>query len=244
MSRRSWPRQASRRTSASRPTPLSPAAASGTPKPTRPTPGTCGSCWPTAGCRSAGSRRRRSWSAGRCWRPTTTCAASTPPGYSGSTRCSSTRARRGWARARCAPNAAWPRCGRPRPRTCPRPGSCRWPPRWTCSPPSRPGWTRCAGSCGGRPPPHRRPGARGPAVRRRAADRAGDDLLARQRRPVFLQPQGGPVRRAGCHRLLLRRQALARAPVPPGPEILRWVAYGAGKALAARRPPATTTTRP
>ena len=36
-------------------------------------------CWPRAGCRSAGSRRRRSWSAGRCWRPTTTCAASTPP---------------------------------------------------------------------------------------------------------------------------------------------------------------------
>ena len=31
------------------------------------------------------------------------------------------------------------------------------------------------------------------------------------------EPQGGPVRRAGCHRLLLRRQALARAPVPAGP---------------------------
>ena len=30
-------------------------------------------------------------------------------------------------------------------------------------------------------------------------------------------PQGGPVRRAGCHRLFLRRQALARAPGPrPG----------------------------
>ena len=100
-----------------------------------------------AGCRSAGSRRRRSWSAGRCWRPTTTCAASTPPGSSASTRCSSTRARRGWARARCAPIAAWPRCARPPPCTCRRPGSCRWPPRWTCWPPSRPGWTRCASSC-------------------------------------------------------------------------------------------------
>jgi transposase len=28
-----------------------------TPRPTRPTPSTCGSCWPRAGCRSAGSRR-------------------------------------------------------------------------------------------------------------------------------------------------------------------------------------------
>ena len=25
----------------------------------------------------------------------------------------------------------WSSCGRPRPRTCPRPGSCRSPPRWT-----------------------------------------------------------------------------------------------------------------
>ena len=41
--------------------------------------GTCGRCWPRAGCRNAGSRRRRSWNAGRCWRPTTICAASTPP---------------------------------------------------------------------------------------------------------------------------------------------------------------------
>src|SRR5690348_5051023 len=32
--------------------------------------------------------------------------------------------------ARCAPRRAWPRCGRPRPAACPRPGSCRWPPRW------------------------------------------------------------------------------------------------------------------
>jgi len=32
----------------------SPAAASGTPRPARPTAGTCGSCWPRAGCRSAG----------------------------------------------------------------------------------------------------------------------------------------------------------------------------------------------
>jgi transposase len=44
------------------------------------------------GCPNAGSRRRRSWSTGRCWRPTTTCGVSTPPGCSGSMRCSSTRA--------------------------------------------------------------------------------------------------------------------------------------------------------
>ncbi len=69
---------ASRRTSPSRLIPRSPAAASGTPKPTRPTAGTCGCCWPRAGCRSAGSRPATSWNAGRCWRPTTTCGPSTP----------------------------------------------------------------------------------------------------------------------------------------------------------------------
>src|SRR6266536_3444217 len=60
------------------------AAASGTPRPTRPIRGTCASCWPMAGCPSAGSRQRRSWNAGRCWRPTTICAASTPPGSTAS----------------------------------------------------------------------------------------------------------------------------------------------------------------
>jgi hypothetical protein len=30
------------------------------------TPGTCGCCWPRAGCRSAGSRPGTSWSTGRC----------------------------------------------------------------------------------------------------------------------------------------------------------------------------------
>ena len=37
------------------------------------------SCWPRDGCRSAGSRPATSWSAGRCWSCTTTCAASAPP---------------------------------------------------------------------------------------------------------------------------------------------------------------------
>ena len=41
-----------------------------------------------------------------------------------------TRAPRPWARAPCAASRAWPRCGRSQPRICPRPGSCRSPPRW------------------------------------------------------------------------------------------------------------------
>ena len=77
------------------------------------------------GCPNAGSRPHGSWSAGRCWRHITTCAASTPPGCSGSTRSSSTRAPRRWARVRCAARAALPRCGRPRRRTCHRPGRSR-----------------------------------------------------------------------------------------------------------------------
>ena len=47
-------------------------------------------------------------------------------------------------------------------------------------------------------------------------DRAGDDLLAGRGGPVLLLPQGGPVRRAGRHRLLLRPQGPARAAVPAG----------------------------
>jgi hypothetical protein len=35
--------------------------------------------------------------------------------------------------------------------SCLRLGSCRSPPLWTCSPPSKPSWNRCAASCG-RPP--------------------------------------------------------------------------------------------
>ena len=53
------------------------------------------------------SRPVTSWNAGRCWSCTTTCAASTPPGCSASTRSCSTRAPRPWVRARCAPGRAW-----------------------------------------------------------------------------------------------------------------------------------------
>ena len=41
-------------------------------------------------------------------------------------------------------------------------------------------------------------------------------LLAGRGGPVLLRPQGGPVRRAGHHRLVLRPQGPARAPVPAG----------------------------
>ena len=92
-----------------------------------------------------------SWSAGRCSSCITTCGPSTPPGCSGSTRCCSTRAPRPWARARCAPGRAWPRCGTSRPLTCRRPGSCRSPPPWRCSRRWRTGCTRCGTSCWRRP---------------------------------------------------------------------------------------------
>ena len=54
------------------------------------------------------------------------------------------------------------------------------------------------------------------AVRGRPGHRAGDDLLAGRGGPVLLLPQGGPVRRAGRHRVLLRPQGPARAAVPAG----------------------------
>jgi hypothetical protein len=50
----------------------------------------------------------------------------------------------------------------------------------------------------------------------RAGHRAGADLLAGRGGPVLLLPQGGPVRRAGRHRLVVRPQGPARAAVPAG----------------------------
>ena len=96
------------------------------------------------------------------------------------------------------------------------PGSCRSPPPWTCSPPSRPAWRYCARSCGLPPAPDRREGAGRAAVRRRAGHRAGADVLAGRGGPVLLLPQGGPVHRAGHHRLVLGPQGPARAAVPAG----------------------------
>jgi hypothetical protein len=62
-----------------------------------------------AGCQNAGSRPAASWSAARCWRPTTTCEPSTPPGCSASTRCCPARAPgpgRGHASHRAGPGRA------------------------------------------------------------------------------------------------------------------------------------------
>ena len=83
--------------------------------------------------------------------------------------------------------------------------------------PGGPAGGRAARAAGRRPAPDRGEGPGGAAVRGRPGHRAGDDLLAGRGGPVLLLPQGGPVRRAGHHRLLLRFQALARAAVPAGP---------------------------
>src|SRR5207344_878931 len=63
-----------------------------------------------------------------------------------------------------------------------------------------------ASAANGCPAPGRRQGPGRAAVRGRPDDRAGDDLLAGRRGPVLLLPQGGPVRRAGHHRVFLRWQ--------------------------------------
>ena len=57
-----------------------------------------------------------------------------------------------------------------------------------------------------RPASDRREGAGRAAVWGRPGHRAGADLLAGRSGPVLLLPQGGPVHRAGHHRLLLRPQ--------------------------------------
>ena len=74
-----------------------------------------------------------------------------------------------------------------------------------------------APAAGRRPGSDRRQGARRAAVRSRPGHRAGDDLLAGGSGPVLLLPQGGPVRRAGRHRVVFGPQGAARAAVPAGP---------------------------
>ena len=71
-------------------------------------------------------------------------------------------------------------------------------------------------AAGCRPASHRREGAGRAAVWGRPGHRAGADLLAGRGRPVLLLPQGGPVHRAGHHRLVFGPQRPARAPVPAG----------------------------
>jgi hypothetical protein len=137
------------------------------------------------------------------------------------------------ARERCAPSRAWPACGRPRPRTCRRPGSCRSPPPWTCSPPLKPSWARCAASCG--MPPGISPARRyWPSGCMESGPVTGLALTCwlGGKGPVLLLPQGGPIHRAGHHRALLRPQRTPRAAVRQGPPVLRWAVYEAGKTHA------------
>src|SRR5208282_1037266 len=82
--------------------------------------------------------------------------------------------------------------------------------------PGGPAARGAASAAGCRPAPDRREGAGRAAVRGRAGHRASTHLLAGRGRPVLLLPPGGPVRRAGHHRLLLRPQRAARAAVPAG----------------------------
>ena len=205
--------------------PPSPGAASGTPRPIRPTRGTCGCCWPRAGCRSAGSRPVTSWNAGRCWRPTTTCGrahglgaadprGAVPPGRPGPGRGDAAhRAGRGRAaggRGRCLSPA-----GQLQVATALEVLEALEARLHAVRHELLDAARHLAGA----------EGAGRAAVRGRAGRRAGDDLLAGRGRPVLLLPQGGPVRRAGCHRVLLRPQGPAREAVRQGPPALRWALY-------------------
>ncbi len=215
MSPRSWPPPGSPRIWVSRPTPPRCAAASGTPRPVRPTRGICGLFWPRGGCRNAGSRRRTSWSTGRCWRPTTTCAARTPP------RCScavffhqgapplsegALRTEPGLAGLRAAAAAHLSAAGQQQVATALD---------MLAATEAQLGPLRHQLRDAAR----RLVGAKVLAERLYGAGpghRAGADLLAGRGRPVLLLPQGGPVHRAGHHRAFLRPQRTARAAVPAG----------------------------
>ena len=171
----------------------------------RSTPGTCGNCWPIAVSRSAGPRRRRSWNAGRSWRPIMTCAREHTaweqrihavffhqgaPQLSAGARVPS-RASPRCAPAAPAPVAGWAAAGRHRPDMLTawgtpevlRPrllGAARYLPGAWCWPPA---------VASGRSPP------------------AMTCWLAGAGR-CFLLRAGGPVRRAGHRRLHLEASAL------------------------------------
>ena len=195
-------------------------------------------------CRSAGSRRRRSWSAGRCWRPITTCAASTPPGRSCAVFFRQGAPALGEGALRTGQGLAGLRAA----------AAAYLSPGRAAAGRHRPGHARRhRGPHGGaaHPAARRRPasdrgqGAGRAAVRGRAGHRAGADLLAGRGRPVLLLGQGGPVHRAGHHRLVLGRQRPARAAVPAG---TAGAALGGlsrpARPTPALRPPATPATPP
>ncbi len=94
-----------------------------------------------------------------------------------------------------------------------------------------------------RPRRQRCPGADARDLRRRPTELPGVVRVARRRGPVLLVAEGGPVRRPGHHRALLRRQTQPRPAVPTGPG---GVAVAAVRGREDLRPssarPATTTT--
>ena len=232
--RRTWP---------SRPTPRRRAGARGGPRPTGQMRGCSVTCWPRAGSRSAGSRRRTCWSAGRCWSAITTCGPSTPPGCSASTRCCSTRApRSSMTSAVRTRRPSWPSWLAA---TCRRPGRCRSAPACGCWPRWKPSWTR---------------------IRRRLLAAArhlrGAKVLAESIYGV------GPVTGlaltcwlGGAGRFTSARKAVRFAGLDitvyssdgkrspghlsrQGPPVLRWALYEAGKTHARAAAPDTATTPP
>ena len=191
-------------------------AASGTPRPTRPTPGTCGRCWPRPAARMldpAGADPGVPGAAGDLSRPAPRAhrlgaahpRGVLPPGRptagrgSVAHRAGPGRAAGGRGRASVPGRAA---AGRHRPGHARRHRS----PAGPAAPPA----------AGCRSAPDRRQGAGGAAVWGRPPHRAGADLLAGRQGPVLLLPQSGPVHRAGHHRALLRPQRTPGAAVPAG----------------------------
>ena len=237
MSRRSWP------PSPSFSSPPSRGAASGARRRTRRTAGTCGAAGRGPASRMLGAARADPGvpgAAGDLSRPADRAhrlgAADPrgvlPPGRPG--------AGREVPAHRAGPSRAAGRRGHP-----PVPGRAD-------ADHDRPGDHRRAGrTAAGRAPPgpgSRRPagrgeGAGGAAVRGGAGHGAGADLLAGRGGQVLLLPQGGPVRRPGHHRVLLRRQARAGAPVPAG-TAGPTVGGVRGRQDPPARPPPTTTTTP
>jgi len=99
-------------------------------------------------------------------------------------------------------------------------------------------------AAGHRPARTRRPRTHARDLRRRWDDLPGPVRLAGRRRPVQFLPQGGPLRRPGHHRALLRQQAQPRPAVPPRPGGAALAAVrGRPRPPPAAAPPATATTR-
>ena len=226
--------------------PPSPGAGSGTPRPTRPTRGICGNCWPRAGCPSAGSRRRTSWSAGRCWRPIDDLRAEHTAWVQLHSRgvLPSGRAALGDGALRTDRDLQALRAGLP-PRTCHRPGSCRRPTALDMLAAlearldvlrHRGCWLRARSLTGARVLTERLYGV-GPD------DRAGHDLLAGRRRAGSSSAR--PVRFAGLDVTVWSsdRKGLPAA-VRQGPPAPRWRGMRPARPDARASASTTATTPP